>query len=184
MALLHGAAGRSTGRNDDESTDSCVHDGGKRGERRRHARTNRLIRACMTAAFAFGLAFAASTFVDDTAEARCRMVAGHGVVCPTGNRRATRRSDAEIACRAKDQRRWRWNRARQSCDYLWSTGGADRSRGSCAGYPHGQGGYGSHCDAGMGHGFMPIGGFGEDGPSVTFSFWEWLLWNQDRSSGE
>lgn len=46
---------------------------------------NRLIRACMTAAFAFGLAFAASTFVDDTAEARCRMVAGHGVVCPTDN---------------------------------------------------------------------------------------------------
>ena len=87
------------------------------------------------------------------------------------------------------RRGYYWDYRVDSCSRVYSTGGSDNSRGSCSGYPSGQGGYGFHCDATggreFGSGFMPIGGwFGDDGPGATFggSFLEWLLWNQDRSS--
>lgn len=166
---------------------------------------NHQIRACIMAAFAFGLAFAAGVVADvvgvdgkrdgngwglrPVVDAQTGRARGRGT--RTGSGRAARRgTPAELAenrrrraaCSRRDQRLYYWDGT--SCVYRWTTGGADRSRGSCVGYdPPGRGS--TPCDAGNGRGFMPLGGFGDDGddgPSSTFSFWEWLLWNQDRSS--
>lgn len=140
----------------------------------------------MMAAFAVGLAFAAGVVADhvdaDGDGWGLRPVVDaqrHGMRNRPYHRQDDDRPgrgycDAECQCN-RDPRNTRWDSETNSCHILWSTGSPDGSRGSCSGYPHDQGGYGSHCDAGQGRGFAPPGAFGDDGPG---SFWEWMLWRE------
>ena len=141
---------------------------------------NLLIRACMTAAFVVGLAFAASVVVDDTAEGQRRSANGsreclrsvateEGYRCLEWGRVI---SERETRCR-RSGGAWDINLGR--CHFNTDVT-RDNSRGSCTGYGHDQGGYGSHCDAagGRSSGLMAPDGFGDEGPS----FWEWLLWSR------
>ena len=146
---------------------------------------NQLIRACMMAAFAVGLAFAASIVADDTAEGQqrwprrgprnvpCKFVQGSGYVCGQEN---IDRAIAIYNCNRNP--RTTWDHRTDSCSVVYSTGGTYSGRGSCsnqANTNNQRGGTLNPCDYDpAGSGLAPPGSLG--GPS----FWEWMLWRGSR----
>lgn len=144
---------------------------------------NRVIRTCIMAAFAVGLAFAASVAIDDTVEGQRReangrreckrsvVVAGRGWLCLEWGRVISPR---ETRCRRLGGR-WDINLGR--CHFNTDVT-QDNNRGSCT---RRIGTGVDPCAAGRGRpspgssGFMPL--FSDGGPS----FWEWLLWQEGES---
>lgn len=145
---------------------------------------NRLIRACMTATFAFGLAFVASTFVDDTAEAQR---SGRPAVRVTASSCAARGSAWVYRggqCQRRCQSPYYWSESDGRC--LSGIVTTYRGHGSCSdwtrtrrnnqtGTPVDPCDYNAPKVRDRGHGYEGGTGYGDAGPSFS-SFWEWSLW--------